>query len=131
MRDVCESHGIIRNEDLLLKALFLIFDYLDKNKIKETYIYLDKPVSFSGILSQRINKYFNEEKINGFCETVHSPDYNLKNLTDGICSTSDSTIIDKTNTKIFDIPKNLLEFYYSPQFFSIERFINPNFDLIK
>ena len=80
---------------------------------------MDNPVSYSGELSNYLNECLAKNNISGFAETVYSPDYYLIKLNEGICATSDSVIIDKSNVKIFDLARNSLVFHFNPAFLNL------------
>ncbi len=65
-----------------------------------------------------------EQNINGHAETHPSPDYLLKNICEGIIATSDSAIIDATALPVVDLPGQVLEFHYHPDFIDLSDF-NP------
>ena len=123
LRDSGEIHGKIRKSKMFNQAVNNLIQTLrDLNSI-ETKIYLDEPISHSAELAVAINIHFSEFYIIGNAEVVRYPDYHLKQVTDGIISTSDSVIIDKTSCKVFDLARYTLEKYYNPKFVLIEDFL--------
>ncbi len=119
LRDASEIHGKIFRTELYEKSLSLIFYYLKTINISEVLFYLDKPVSYSGKLCQDINDLLTKEKINGNAQTCESPDFILKNVDYGFCSTSDSIIIDNSKIKIFDLSRKTIEFHFNPNFLDL------------
>ena len=119
LRDASEIHGKIFRTELFDRALILIFDYLKKINIKEVFFYLDKPVSFSGKLCLKIDEQLKNYKIQGKAETFNSPDFQLKNIKEGFCATSDSTIIDNSKVKVFDLARNTILYHFKPGFIDL------------
>ena len=119
LRDASEVHGKGFRDNFFKRSIGLIIEYLKVLKPKETIFYLDNPVSYSGELSNYLNEILAKKNISGFAETVYSPDYYLINLDEGICATSDSVIIDKSNVKIFDLARNSLVFHFNPAFLNL------------
>jgi hypothetical protein len=122
LRDSTESHGKIKNNEMISRSLNLMFKYFIEKKIKRVEIYLDSPVSYSKELSKKIYQLFKEYKIIGECFLVKSADYHLIHNNNGICSTSDSIIIDKKNN-IFDLAFYILKHFFKPDFFYLDSFI--------
>ena len=122
LRDAAESHGLRKKDEMLSRSLTLLFKYLSEKKVKNIEVYLDSPVSYSKELSHKINLLFDEYKITGKSFLVKSADYHLIQNKNGICSTSDSTIIDHKN-HVFDLSFCILEFFFKPDFINLENFI--------
>ena len=121
LRDASEIHGKIFRTELFKKSLLLIFNYLKKINVYEVLFYLDKPVSYSGKLCQEINDWLKKENIKGNAQTCGSPDFILKNIDYGFCSTSDSIIIDNSKMKIFDLSRKTIEFHFKPNFLDLTK----------
>lgn len=119
LRDAAEVHGKIVRKELINRAIKLTFEYLKKYKIKEIKIYLDKPVSKSGILAEKINGYIDDFGLSGKASTAASPDYILKNAKRGIIATSDSSIIDNSNLAVLDLARKVLTYNFKPKFLSL------------
>ena len=122
LRDAGEFHGKIGKSEGISKALTLLFKYLSNNKMERIEMYLDSPVTNSKELSKNICMLFDKYKIIGNSYVVKSADYYLIHSKDGICSTSDSTIIDHKD-KIFDLSYFILKFFFNPDFFNLDRFL--------
>jgi len=119
IRDAEESHGKIKRSDIIIKALFLVLEYLKNYDIKKIQFLIDSPVSNSKKLADKINGFIKNYNINGDASIVKSPDYVMINTNDIICATSDSIIIDKKD-KILDLSFNTLNYHYSPVFISLD-----------
>ena len=124
LRDASEIHGKIFRTELFERAVILILVYLEKLKVSEINFYLDQPVSFSGKLSQKINKIIKDYYLTGKAEVYNSPDYILKNIEEGFVATTDSTIIDKAKLNIFDIAQNTIKYHFNPNFIDMGLFIS-------
>ena len=119
LRDASEIHGKVFRTELFDRGIQLIIDYLKHAGAGSACFYLDRPVSKSGILAARVNQMLEENSFPGEALTVRSPDYVLKQLESGIVCTSDSTIIDKTQRKIFDLARNSLVHHFNPNFLDL------------
>jgi hypothetical protein len=123
LRDASESHGKILKSEYLSRSLELTVDFLKISHVSEARFFLDKPVSNSAQLSGKIRTILSEKKVAGSSETVRSPDYVLKEVTEGICSSSDSSIIDGGKTKIFDLAKNVIIRNFDPKIYDLENYL--------
>ena len=123
LRDASEIHGKIFRTELYEKSLSLIFHYIKTLNISEILFYLDKPVNYSGKLCQDINDMLKKENIKGKAQTCESPDFILKNVDYGFCSTADSIIIDNSNMKIFDLARKTIEFSFKPNFLDLTKIV--------
>jgi len=121
LRDASEVHGKVFKTGLINRAISLTFDYLKKQKASGLYLYLDQPVSNSGKLSEKLNHLISEYKFSGLSKTVHSPDYALKEIKQGVIATSDSNIIDKCNVPVFDLARKVISFHFKPKFFNLSK----------
>ncbi len=119
LRDAAEIHGKAFRNEFFYRAIVMIFDYLKIHKVSETHFYLDSPVSNSGKLSSKINECIIINKISGSAQTVNSPDFVLKEIREGIISTSDSNIIDNCNVPVFDLARRVLTFKFKPSLLRI------------
>ncbi|MCK4662071.1 MAG: DUF434 domain-containing protein [Bacteroidales bacterium] len=125
LRDASEIHGKILRTKLLDRSLNLLFGYLKTLKIAEVILIIDEPVNHSKSLCKKINELIKKIGIKAKAEINKSPDIYLKTLKEGICATSDSVIIDKSNIKIFDLARNTLNFHFSPEFLFNFHYQNP------
>lgn len=120
LRDTGEVFGSVIHDDIFFKSIDMLFSYLCEIKISSCLIYLDKPVSRSGELSQYLKEKMVSCGLSGDAETVKSPDYLLKRIQDKIVCTSDSVIIDKTQGKICDLPRLILKSNYNTAFIDLK-----------
>lgn len=118
LRDVAEAHGKISRMKFLKKSTELLIQYFLKIEPQNILILLDSPVSNSKKLANELSNKLKENKIHGHAEVLRSPDYFMNNLTNGVCSSSDS-IIANNCPAIFDIARNILQEFYKPEIFSI------------
>jgi hypothetical protein len=119
LRDTEESHGNIRKTEIVEKSLSLTLEYLKLKKTKQIRFFFDAPISNSKIFSDFVSGQINQYKLCGYSEISDSPDFVLKNLEEGICSTSDSLIIDNCKIQIIDLAFNVLKYFYNPTFFAL------------
>ena len=125
LRDAGSLHGKIRKNDLFYDCITLLFDFLAVEKPAFLSIFLDSPVSHSAKHKNIIDKGLDQYSLNGSCKLVKSPDFEIKQNTDGIICSSDTDILDRTGNNIADIPRAVLEKNFRPELFSIENILNP------
>ncbi|MCK9616294.1 MAG: DUF434 domain-containing protein [Lentimicrobiaceae bacterium] len=124
LRDTAEMHGKIYRDELIDRALQLLFTFIENEHIQcPLHFYFDQPVSFSGILSQKVNKLLASKGLEGSSQTCDSPDFVLQNIQQGIIATSDSSIIDRTLLPLTDLPRAVLFYHFRPDFFNLNKFL--------
>ena len=75
MRDIAEKHGSYRRNENTDEAVNLMKRGLDLLKLKKVFCWLDKPISFSGLLAEQMRCAFGDMAV---VEAVESPDYMIK-----------------------------------------------------
>ena len=124
LRDAGSLHGKIRNDELFYDCITLMFDFFTAKNPAYLNMFLDSPVSHSVKHKNTIDKAFEKFSLNGKCQLVKSPDYEIKQNSDGIICSSDTAIIDKTKNSIADIPRAVLEKNFGCTLFRIEDILN-------
>jgi len=120
LRDASESHGSGEWEVHLEKGLDLLIKSLAGLKIKKAVIYVDNPLEHSKVISEKLEEILKSSKPLIEIISDQSPDHLIREATDGIIATSDSTIIDKSILPIFDLPRAVLEFHFDPKLLRLE-----------
>ncbi len=123
LRDANESHNTIKRDDFFIKVIEYLINFFLKIKIKEVIFYLDSPISHSKEIGFEVKERFFERKIPFKTEIVASPDFILKNITDGIIATSDGIIIDNANVKVFDLAKAVVDYNFKPKYFDLKKLL--------
>jgi hypothetical protein len=123
LRDCTEVHGKFMKPDIVNTALDLILRYIATLRVSAAIFYIDKPVDNSNDIYEIIKKLCQDWHINGTAHILESPDALLKNLTHGICASSDSVIIDKSQIPVFDLPCNCIQQYYKPNFIDLRQYL--------
>jgi hypothetical protein len=121
VRDAGSLHGKLREEDLFLETLDLLFDFFTEFRPSFVHFYIDSPVSLSAFHSKIINEKITQNRLSGICEIVKSPDQYLKKNKKGILVTSDSVIIDKTSNDIVDLPHLVLKSRFRARLFDLNK----------
>jgi hypothetical protein len=124
LRDAGSLHGRIRNEDIFGECISLLFGYLITRKPSYLDIFLDSPVSHSAKHKDIIDNSLNEYSLVGSCKLVKSPDFEIKQNTSGVICTSDTAIINRTSSRIADLPRAVLEYNFDCDFIKIENIIS-------
>jgi hypothetical protein len=96
IRDLSSVHGSYRSVEETDRAIQLVGEVLESRKPESVRWLLDRPVSNSGRLAQRINDVAVGRAWPWTVETVFNPD-SLIQSSDHIAVTSDSTILDQAS----------------------------------
>lgn len=115
IRDAGEVYGKLHREKVFSEAIENLLNYIKQSEPKEVHFFIDRSVSFSGELAEKLRTCLDENNMKGEAGTFINPDAELIMLTDGIIATSDSEIMDGTNCKICDLPYLVLNFRFNPQ----------------
>jgi len=115
LRDAAEMHGKVFRKVLMDKVMNLILEDLGYLRIKSCIIYFDQPVSKSGELASRISEQIMHAGLKGHAETADSPDFKLKRIKNGFIATSDSSIIDTSSVKVFDLARHVIKRNFRPK----------------
>lgn len=126
LRDAGSLHGKFRDEKTFHECIDLLMDYLVQKKPVRVEVYLDSPVSHSEKHAHSIREKLGMSKINGDCLVVKSADWALKNNMQGILSTSDTAVIEKSMVHIFDLPRAILEEAYGAVFLKLSELLIPD-----
>lgn len=94
VRDLSSVHGSYRSVEETERAIQLVGEVLESIKPESVRWLLDRPVSNSGRLAQRINDVARKRAWRWTVETVFNPD-KLIQSSDSIAVTSDSAILDQ------------------------------------
>ena len=94
IRDLSSVHGSYRSVSETERAILLIGEELDRAAPQTVRWLLDKPISNSGRLAERIRRLCAEKGWDWSVEVVFNPDAEIK-ATDEIAVTSDSTVLDQ------------------------------------
>ncbi len=124
LRDAGSLHGKIRNEEIFCECITLLFGYIITRKPAYISIFLDSPVSHSAKHKNIIDKSLIDFSLNGCCNLVKSPDFEIKQNSAGVICTSDTAIITKTKNNIADLPRAVLEYNFKCNFVKIESILN-------
>jgi hypothetical protein len=126
LRDAGSLHGKFRDEKTFSECIDLLIGYLVRKRLYRVEVYLDSPVSHSEKHAHIIREKLGISKINGDCFVVKSADWALKQNTQGILSTSDTAIIEKSMVRIFDLPRAILEENYGAVFLRLSELLIPD-----
>lgn len=108
VRDASESHGKGDWEVHLEKAFELIVDHLAETGVQKVIIYVDNLMIFGLAIREKLEDF--AKSTNPVIEIITdpSPDHLVRGAKKGVIATSDSTIIDKSNLAVFDLPAFIL-----------------------
>lgn len=114
LRDAAEMHGKVFRKELMGRVVKLLLDDLLYLKISPALVFFDRPVSKSGELCLKVSRAMQETGIPGHAETAESADYMLKHARQGYIATSDSSIIDQSPLKVFDLARHVIARNFRP-----------------
>ncbi len=116
LRDTGELRGRFGNKKVFEQTLGLVEAFMLAHAGIEYHYLLDAPVSNSGRLACRLEAFLAGHGIRGTARTVRSPDHELILTGSGLVCTSDSVIMTKVKTGIFDMPRHILSTRYGAVF---------------
>jgi hypothetical protein len=119
LRDASESHGRGGWQGHLDQGLDLLIRYLEELKILQAVIYIDNSLEFAPVIMEKLRQVTKEMKPAVEIISAPSPDQQIRKVSDGIISTSDSTIIDKSIVPVFDLARHILDKTYHCNFMSL------------
>ncbi len=119
VRDTGELRGRFGNKKIFERTISLVTDFMVSHSAAEYHFLLDAPVSNSGRLAQRLGIFMEENGLKGTAVTVRSPDHELIAVTYGLICTSDSVIMAKAKTGIFDMARHILSARFEVKFSDI------------
>lgn len=120
VRDASESHDCTGWDGHLEKSLHMVLQDLDNFNSIRTIFYIDSPMPLCSHFEEIIIKEGSKIKPPIGIILDESPDHLIRNATEGVIATSDSTIIDKSTLPIFDIPHYLLERRFGARFLRLD-----------
>ena len=91
-------------------------EHLEELKIQKAIIYIDNPMEFGLAISEKLRELAKRTKPVIEIITDPSPDHLIREATEGIVATSDSTIIDRSALQIVDLPAFCLQQAFNPDF---------------
>jgi hypothetical protein len=125
VRDASEGHDSHEWVSHLEKALDLLLKHLDEIAVGEAVLYLDNPLHMSGYFSAEIENKAGSMRARITILRDESPDHLIVKSSDGVVCTSDSMIIDRSSSAVFDLPRHILERAFKPELLALDRLINP------
>lgn len=114
LRDAGESYGQIENQSLFLRSVALLLDHCSGPGPGRIFFYLDRTVKNSQDHAMFIKKGCMNREISCRVLLLKHADSALREIDEGIVSTSDSEIIDRTPCRIFDLSRHILTREFHP-----------------
>jgi hypothetical protein len=108
IRDAGETYGKLHGEEIFMKSIGYLMEFLEQAAPSEVVFYIDNPVAYSGDLADRLRICLKEKKLRGGAFTVKNPDKVLIMKKEGIIATSDSEVMNEADCKICDLPAMVL-----------------------
>jgi len=111
-RDAGSLHGKLKDEEMFIDCIKMLAKHLSVMHPSLVEVFLDSPVSHSERHAHAISEVFQQFSIQCNCQVIRSADFALKHLSFDVLATSDSVIIEYTETKVVDLPRIILEKQY-------------------
>ena len=108
VRDAGETYDKLLTHKKFHQAIELVMEYLVKENASAAHCYIDKPVTGSARVKDRLDHLMAQSALHGSTILCAKPDNELLKLTEGVICTSDSVIMDQTPCLLADIPYAVL-----------------------
>jgi hypothetical protein len=108
IRDAGQAYDKLQTHEKFHEAIRLVMEYLSQEGPSVVNFYIDKPVTNSTLLADRLSEHIVQLPFDGQVVLCKKPDNELVKLTDGVICTSDSVIMDETPCLLADIPYGVL-----------------------
>ena len=118
-RDNGSLYGKIKDEKLFTECACLLVAHLKKLPVPEVILYLDEAVSFSRNHRNIISLELAKQELANKTEVVHSADQDILLHTSGIIASSDSSILDRSNLSLLDLPRKILETEFKAKLYNL------------
>lgn len=113
VRDAGGSYGRVGNDAVFETAMKKFAASLSVTEASSVSVFLDSPVSHSGRHKEELEILLSEQGIPFSVSVVKSADFMLKLQKSLVITTSDSAVIDKTETQVFDLARFIIDRYFS------------------
>ena len=107
LRDLASFHGHFKRVEETEPAIELLGQWLDRHAPSHVTVFLDRPVSNSGRLAERLRERASRRACPWTVSLVNSPDHELRSGTD-IVASADSAVIDGT-TRWVNLARHLVD----------------------
>jgi len=124
LRDASMMRGKIQMTDKIRESLFLIFDFIRNQKVVSVHFYLDQKVEIHHQIIEAIKEFPLWKSGILTILSSNQVDRDLSEITNGIVCTSDSGIIDRSKSPIFDLAFFVLQQQFHPQIISLNNILN-------
>jgi hypothetical protein len=119
LRDAGSLHGRLKDEELFADCINILAKHLSAMHPLQVDVFLDSPVSHSEKHAHLISEIFLQFGMAVNCSVIHSADYGMKHVPFDVLATSDSVIIEDTQSRIVDLPRIILENQYKAEILKI------------
>ncbi len=120
LRDASESHGCTDWVEHLERAADLMGKCLPELKLKKIIFYLDNPMEACRFFLEKSHLLTQNAGIDHETVIHDSPDHLIRNAKEGVLATSDSTIIERSELPVFDLPGYVINFNFEPKLFRLD-----------
>lgn len=121
LRDAGGAHGRFEREADFGFAAELLAEHLARLKLSQVSVYLDSPVSHSGLHRELLADICSRRGLSVTVETVQNADLPLQVFPGSAIASSDSTVALQCQSRVLDLARHILELTYDAQFIDIGR----------
>jgi len=119
LRDGGEITGKLHQDESFIRAADLLMIYLSNYREKEYIFLIDEPVQGSIEVQSMLNSKIIEHHLKGTAYTVTDPDIELIKMSEGLIATSDSEVIEQSDTRVIDLAYEVLTHNFQPDFINL------------
>lgn len=123
IRDAGETYGKLHREEIFVKSIEYLMEFLEQASPSEVVFYIDNPVAYSGELAEHIRICLKDKKLRGNAFAVKNPDKVLIMKKEGIIATSDSEVMNEADCKICDLPAMVLSSRFQLQIIDLREIL--------
>jgi len=121
LRDGGEITGKLHQDESFIRAADLLMIYLSNYREKEYIFLIDEPVQGSIEVQSMLNSKIIEHHLKGTAYTVTDPDIELIKMSEGLIATSDSEVIEQSDTRVIDLAYEVLTHNFQPDFINLAK----------
>jgi hypothetical protein len=123
IRDAGETYGKLNREEIFMKSVGHLMEFLEQEAPSEAVFYIDNPVSYSRNLAEYIRICLQDKRLKGSAIAVKNPDKVLIMKKEGIIATSDSEVMNEADCKICDLPAMVLNSRFQLQIIDLREML--------
>lgn len=121
LRDASQKRGKLEKNAKISEAVHLLIKYLEQFHDHAIYFWLDDTGAATELILNELHLSTSDWKSKPITEISQQVDKMLISTPGGVICSSDSGIIDKANSQLFDLAKHTLISAFDPEFIAIQK----------